>query len=534
MKLLLISLFSTVIAADLKYKTFQSPPIYLRSGQISNTPNDWGPLPWIDEPIVIRHFSSDVVDVSNKSVPESELYVHHWLIYNYPSNEQNYGVCSNLGSIFGIGAELRGVIYDFPHPYGVLSTDNQWTANLHFIRTTNVQDVQECIECRCPDSNPPKHPHGEVGCCVDRSQCWGMENSTLNDTKPYFLQYTIGYEPITDDIIPLHIFYFDVTALDTTDCRIQYDVPELKEGEIHTKSSIANFPTNMSVQYVELHQHIGGLNFTVDHFRNGKYLNTLCAQSPIYVDDYLTDIPTCHYPESYQLLEGDKLHITSLYTGRSLPGGHAWHSGVMGLAYIAGVADPMPKRVCLDRLHLLCGKPPYKTEASCNACGLKHKSDLMSFHCTIPMVKNECSKTDSGGNVPPPDEVHDMTMKFTPLEGDSKYLIDATGPAGSWFAFGFNTVPTMDGSSAFVFCNDDSGKPVLQKRYLGNHEAGKLVNKNFPCNVTTIDNIVTLSWIFYGVSEGKISDGTCFLFAEGSSSSMVLDYHGSTRGSTCI
>jgi len=532
MKLLLISLlFKVVIAADLKYKTFLSPPITLKSGQISNTPNDWGPLPWIEESIAIRHFSSDVVDSTGNSVPESELYIHHWLIYNIGERKQNYGVCDNLGSVFGIGAELRGVVYEFPSPYAVLSTDIRWTANLHFIRCTNVKDVQECIECRCPDSRPPLHPHGTVGCCIDQAQCWGMENSTLNDPKEYFLKYTIGYEPITDEIIPLHIFYFDVTATNTYDCQIQYDVPGLKEGEIHTKSSIAIVPTNLNVKYVELHQHIGALNMTVDHFRNGEYLNTLCAQAPVYVNNYLTDIPTCIYPESYPVLAGDSLHITSLYTSRGISGGHPWHSGVMGLVYVAAVADPLPKQVCLNRLHILCGEPPYPTAESCNQCALKHQSDLASSNCTKPMVVKECNKTDQGGNIPPPDQVHNMSLKFIQLP--DKLLVEVTSPSGSWFAFAVNSNNTMQGANAYVYCNDDSGKPSLQHRILGNQEPGRIVNKNMPYNVTTIDNETKLSAFFYEFDIAEKLE-QCYLFAQGSSGSMDFNYHGSTRGSTCI
>jgi len=537
MKLLLVSLlFTTTIAADLKYKTFQSPPISLKSGQICNTRKDWGPLPWVEEPIAIRHFSSDVVDSTGISVPESELYIHHWLIYNGATN-QNIGVCDNLADVFGIGAELRGVVYEFPSPYGILSTDTDWTANLHFIRTSNVKDIQECIECRCPDSNPPKHPHGEVGCCIDNSQCWSMQNSTLDDPKDYFLQYTIGYEPITDDIIPLKVLYFDVTAMDTTDCRLQYDIPELKEGEIHTKSSIATVPTNINVTYIELHQHIGGLNITVDHYRGHKYLKTLCAEAPIYKDGYLTDIPTCHYPDTYPILEGDKIHIHSLYTGRTVAGGHAWHSGVMGIIYLAGVADPLPKDVCLDRLHVLCGTPPYKTEASCDQCTLKHLADLISFKCTMSLVTNECSKTDAGGNIPPPDQVHGMTLKFTPEKGG--YVIKMTGPADSWFGIGFPAPGnnTMEDALSYVYCNDDSGKPVLQDRILGNHAAGQLISRNVPCNVTTIDNTVTLSFNSWSASTNfnfLFAQGTSYLFAQGSSGSMNLAYHGSTRGVTTL
>eukprot|EP00463_Aulacantha_scolymantha_P002478 TRINITY_DN3226_c0_g1_i1.p1 TRINITY_DN3226_c0_g1~~TRINITY_DN3226_c0_g1_i1.p1 ORF type:complete len:326 (+),score=33.36 TRINITY_DN3226_c0_g1_i1:113-1090(+) len=312
---------------------------------------------------------------------------------------------------------------------------------------------------------------------------------------------------------------------------VEYSMTSLsfKEGK-YTQSLALPLPNYMDVKYVELHQHIGGLNMTVDHFRNGKYLNTLCAQAPVYVDDYLTNIPTCHYPESYSILTGDSLHITSLYTGRTISGGHAWHSGVMGLVYIAGVADPLPKQVCLNRLHVLCGEPPYPTEISCNQCALKHESDLASFNCTIPMVKKECNKTDTGAMFPT-DQVHNMSLKFTPIT-DFKILITVTAPSGSWFSIAIHPNNTMEGAEAYVHCNDDSGKPALQHRILGNHEPGRIVNKNIPCNVTTTDNEVTLSFFLISTIDEK--DPQCFLFAQGSTESMDLDNHGSSRGSTCI
>ena len=53
------------------------------------------------------------------------------------------GLCPNVDSAFGIGAELRGISYDFPAPYAkVMTGTEKWTSNLHFIRTTNVPDVQ--------------------------------------------------------------------------------------------------------------------------------------------------------------------------------------------------------------------------------------------------------------------------------------------------------------------------------------------------------------------------------------------------------
>ena len=137
----------------------------------------------------------------------------------------NAGYCSNLGNVWGIGAEIRGVVYNYPAPYAIMVTGHEtWTVNMHLIRTTNVpdQDLQDCIECNCANSAPPLNPLGGVACCPDGGQCWGMHNSTLNDAKNYYLKYTIGYAPVTPDVVPLNVITLDVTASQTSDCHIEY------------------------------------------------------------------------------------------------------------------------------------------------------------------------------------------------------------------------------------------------------------------------------------------------------------------------
>lgn len=137
---------------SLIFETFRSANVTLKSGQIANTPPDFQ-LQFPTGAISIRHMSAKLVDANNRSVPLSEVYIHHWLVFqrNHEQYEGNGGYCAALGSIFGIGAEMYGTPYDYPAPYGVTVSGNEtWTANLHFIRTSNVpaKDLQDCIECR--------------------------------------------------------------------------------------------------------------------------------------------------------------------------------------------------------------------------------------------------------------------------------------------------------------------------------------------------------------------------------------------------
>eukprot|EP00051_Salpingoeca_urceolata_P029503 m.6838 g.6838 ORF g.6838 m.6838 type:complete len:268 (-) comp2748_c0_seq1:329-1132(-) len=180
---------------SLTYETFRSPAVPLKSGQVANTPNSFGPMPFVKGPVAVRHFEARVIDDDNNTVPLDEVYCHHWLIFDDGGMHKstiNDGLCPGLANVWGIGAELLGTKYDYPEGYAIVTTGKeQWTANIHLIRTTNVPDVQMCIECHCKWGTPA-NPEGDIACCPDRTQCWGMDKWTKNDTKNYYLEYTGG------------------------------------------------------------------------------------------------------------------------------------------------------------------------------------------------------------------------------------------------------------------------------------------------------------------------------------------------------
>lgn len=70
---------------------------------------------WVKGQVAIHGFHAEVVDLDGNSVPLTEAYVHHWIVYNQYGNA---GVCSSLQYVFGGGAELRGTPYESPSPYG--------------------------------------------------------------------------------------------------------------------------------------------------------------------------------------------------------------------------------------------------------------------------------------------------------------------------------------------------------------------------------------------------------------------------------
>jgi len=480
------------------------------------------------------------VDDKGNNVSVTDMYVHHYLIYN---GFTNGGLCPNLPNIWGVGAEMQNVVYDYRYPTAVVLTGNEiWTVNLHFIRTTNVPaaDVQDCIECRCQDSDPPLHPHGEVNCCIDGAQCWGMENSTIMDAQNYYLEYTIGYVPVTPDIVPLSIFSLDSTSTSTTDCQINYDVPALAPGEIHVQQADSVIPDDWNITYVEVHQHIGGVGMNIEHYRQGAHIGQLCNSTPQYIEKgeglgHLVDIPPCHFYPQYQVKKGDVLRLISNYSARTVPGGNPWHAGVMGLIYVAASANPDARTVCLNAMHYYCGSPIYRSGIDCLTCtaypGVRSK--LIDVGCTVAWILDECAKNNDGGNIPPPEEVHGMSLQVL-TEGTGVYKFNFTCPTGAWCAIAANTAgqPLMENATAFVYSKVGASY-VLQERTLGNHNSGIVTNPAYPANITTKGAAVNFQFNVNFVVE-PIVKRVCFLFAQGTAGTDTFGYHGSTRGFMCL
>ena len=60
-----------------------------------------------------------------------------------------------MNFMFGVGAESRGTPTKFPEGTGlVVSGDDSWTANIHVLRTVDIDPawgVKACIECHGPN-----------------------------------------------------------------------------------------------------------------------------------------------------------------------------------------------------------------------------------------------------------------------------------------------------------------------------------------------------------------------------------------------
>ena len=83
---------STVIYSD---------PFDIRPGQIVLASDV--PMAFLDEPAAIVNLASDLVDASSDdSVPLSQAYMHHWILYG-TSRRHTYRIP------FGAGSEFRGL-----------------------------------------------------------------------------------------------------------------------------------------------------------------------------------------------------------------------------------------------------------------------------------------------------------------------------------------------------------------------------------------------------------------------------------------
>jgi hypothetical protein len=60
-------------------KTYLSPPMKLRPGEVVFTDPTKTPLEMPTGKIAIQKFAAEVVDEKNVSTPLSEVYDHHWL-----------------------------------------------------------------------------------------------------------------------------------------------------------------------------------------------------------------------------------------------------------------------------------------------------------------------------------------------------------------------------------------------------------------------------------------------------------------------
>lgn len=297
----------------------------------------------------ITGFTAEMVDEDGNSVPLSELYLHHWLVYR--TGHSNLGVCGDpLDYVFGVGAESRSSPVVFPDGHGYVATSSdRWTLNVHVLRTmglkklsSEAEAVKDCIECNyAAGKGCSKSQSGSFACCEDGSQC--PVDGSVSGKKKYAFQYTVTYTTAVSAVAPLHFY-----LLDASNCQIEHNIPANDNNPVHVTEYSWKNPANAKLVMAVGHVHIGGVNVSL--FLNGKELCTTTAK-------YGTDASNPPGNEKGYLVAADgcKLSVDSKAGDTITVRSHYWvgtqsdplntvvppgaHNGVMDYMYLAVVRD---------------------------------------------------------------------------------------------------------------------------------------------------------------------------------------------------
>lgn len=258
------------VGAATEKATYRSPAMRMTPGQVIFTDPNNTPLRMPGGSVAITSFNAQIVDAQGSPVPLSEVYLHHWLIFD---GFGNAGVCGGyLGYKFGVGAESRNTDTTFPDGYAMITSGKErWGANIHVLRTDGVPDVKSCIECHCEGGG------GNFGCCPDGSFC-DTTKGIDHAPREYFLEYTIEYSTDTSAYTAI-----DITVLDVSQCQIEYNVPQCSAPPCVSSLAYQTVvPADIDVVFMIGHLHIGGINLTVTADLPDGTTAMLCNSEPRY------------------------------------------------------------------------------------------------------------------------------------------------------------------------------------------------------------------------------------------------------------
>eukprot|EP00128_Syssomonas_multiformis_P000052 Colp12_sorted_trinity150504_noHs@20241 len=319
--LLLVALPSSLSYGPMKTETFLSRPLPLRPGDVINTDSYETELQFPKGRYGITELYADIVGSDGETaIPLSQVYNHHTIFYN--KNFTNAGPCPRLPFTFAIAVETRHNWMRLPAPYAyVVEEDERWFANIHIIDTRHVDDVQTCIECHCPGSNPST---GGLKCCPDGFRCQ-ISNSTKAhladwswEQNVYYLRYRITYVPVDQSIIPVKSFIYSAS-----DCLPEYDFPacrpEAGETCMHEVSETFEWPFAQDIVYMAGHQHNGAFNISVYKGEGRENVFTAHAgygSTPNKAGDelgYLVSTGDQMFPTPLHVSAHEKLQIVGRY-----------------------------------------------------------------------------------------------------------------------------------------------------------------------------------------------------------------------------
>lgn len=309
-------------------------------------------VPFSLHTIKVTKFSAEVVDADGTSVPLTEVYNHHWLVFS--EKQPNAGVCGGfLRYLWGVGAESRNTATEYPDGYGVfIKPGDRWTANIHLLRTEYLKNnaVQQCIECKyAPNRGCKEAESGTFACCQDGSFC-PVADGAPTDKKKYYLEYRVTWENVFNEGAErdkkLEIF-----VLDASNCQVEYNIGPKPSGYSITTLNYP-IPDHFSgkVVFSVGHQHIGAYNISLLHKPKGSdQFTAQCVSNARYgtgntagdENGYLVEMSTC--TDSFDFQPGDTLRIESLYNvadndPRTIATS-GMHGGVMSLFYIAAASN---------------------------------------------------------------------------------------------------------------------------------------------------------------------------------------------------
>eukprot|EP01062_Namystynia_karyoxenos_P005684 TRINITY_DN1196_c0_g1_i13.p2 TRINITY_DN1196_c0_g1~~TRINITY_DN1196_c0_g1_i13.p2 ORF type:complete len:494 (+),score=194.52 TRINITY_DN1196_c0_g1_i13:80-1483(+) len=360
---------------------YLSPAITLKTGEAWFSLPDVTvmPMPHSDGDLAILAVEYDIVDSAGRSVPLSEMYSHHWLVYDklVGSNGYNLGCGGQntwVSNVYGAGGEMRGIKYVYSDGFGYITPGNAfWSANIHFIRTEDLsaakfngshgEALKSCIECgyvpgKALECIPGLSGEGIFACCFDGCRC-PVNNPKDKSTKTYYLSYNITWTTEVWKVKEQEVFVIDVF-----DCAIVQNLERnMKKGpttcdDKYCVSTVTRPMTKSgAIRWGYTHQHVGALNATLAV--NGK---PVCVSTPVWGTDpnnapgnekgYAVGFNMCVDPLTgvdktggfVHVKQGDNLTLTSWYsvdpadtTSAPIPGGS--HRGTMGLFFFTLFAD---------------------------------------------------------------------------------------------------------------------------------------------------------------------------------------------------
>lgn len=368
------------------------------------------PMPEPGVPYAIIEMNFDIVEASTGlPVPLSDMYSHHWLIYDKLVGSSGFDIgCGGedafVSNVFGAGGEMRGIHYNFPPGYGkVYAEHRHWSANMHFIRTEDLSTknfngslgaaTKNCIECdytpgKAIECLPGLGGTAVFACCFDGSRC-PVNNPHDKAKKTYNLVYNVTWTKQVDSVKDMRTF-----VIDGFDCEICENLAPNKKGrwtncddKVCVSQGTRTMPVSGTISWAYTHQHTGAINSTlsingVPHCTSYPHYGTDPHNAPGNEKGYAVGFHMCIDPLKptghVHVNKGDTLTITAHVNvdsedTRSLPIPGGEHHGFMHLFYFIMHPDneedsyTCKSNICVPQV----GGVPLKTcQAACGKAQL--------------------------------------------------------------------------------------------------------------------------------------------------------------------